>query len=132
MSKISKKALVSPELAELRARRTDILTAALRHRYAPVHDTRHLLYVNGRVPYGEPVRSTRKACRASAIRIIYDGMYRDPPLNLSGRSWQQQLYYRRLIPQIIDDLEAEGVIEYRPVNPQEAVAAPVGHQGIAA
>ena len=79
-----------------------------------------LLHINGRVPYGERSRSSAKACRSALRRYIRREL--EPllrPYNRQrgareGISWDEWRIYRGpVLDCIIDQLEADGTVEYR-------------------
>ena len=130
MAKLSAKLMKSGELAALRRRRIALARQVV-ERHSPRQDERSLLVINGVVPLGEPVRSGRRACRCSAARRILRVMERDEVILLALKPWDERRIYKRLVLQIVDDLEAEGLIEYRRIAPPEAAYDEAQHGVIA-
>ena len=101
--------------------------------------SRYLLYIDGHIPLGEPIRSSRRACRNSATRIIRRRLFdRTYPANgvrtLMGNNFYthyHELIKPKIMNTVLDHLEERGVLVYRNLS-QEAspVSAVANNEGV--
>lgn len=83
----------------------------------------YLLFIRGSVPKGERLRRKPSDCRAALKRLLasefhsslYLALRRDPNNTVFWSDWRR-LYIGGGLNQLIAELEASGVVEYRDVN----------------
>jgi hypothetical protein len=83
----------------------------------------YLLFIRGTIPRGERLRRSPGHCRASLKRLLasefysslYTALRRDPNNTVFWSDWRR-FYIAGGLNQLIAELEASGVVEYREVN----------------
>lgn len=83
--------------------------------------TRYLLLVNGRVPRGEPLRSSERACRLALRRRLHRALRHQMPHPKVTERLTWWRYTVQILDQIITQLERNGVVEYRAITFNQSI-----------